>query len=206
MLEEGTEAVSKLIDYYYSLASPWAFLGAERFTAIAQTAGAVVRHKPCDFGEVFSHTGGLKLKDRAPARQAYRLVELARWSRHLGIAINIRPRFFPVADALAARMVIAAVQQDKPAGPLALAIMRAVWQEERDIADPKTLRDIAARLNLDGDALVGAAEAPATLESYRRNAAEAIERGVFGAPSYVYKDELFWGQDRLDFLERALAG
>ena len=197
--------MAKLLDYYYALPSPWAFLGAERFTRMADAAGATVTYKPCDFGRVFSRTGGLKLKDRAPARQAYRLVELARWSRHLGIELTIQPKFFPVADELAARFVIAAGQLGVPMGPLTLAIMRAVWQEERDIADADTLRALADALGLAGAALLTKAREAATLEAYERNSDEALARGVFGAPTYVYRDEPFWGQDRLDFLERALA-
>jgi len=196
--------VAKQIDYYYAMPSPWAFLGAERFTRLAAGAGASVTYKPCDFARVFSRTGGFMLKDRAPARQAYRLVELDRWSRHLGIRLNRQPKFFPVADELAARFVIAAGQQGIPMGPLTLAIMRAVWQEERDISDADTLRALADAEGLAGAALLTAAREPTTLEAYERNSDEAVTRGVFGAPTYVYRDELFWGQDRIDFLERAL--
>jgi 2-hydroxychromene-2-carboxylate isomerase len=197
--------MAKVIDYYYAMASPWAFLGAARFTRIADRAGATVNYRPCDFGRVFSRTGGLKLKDRAPARQAYRLVELKRWSRHLGTPINREPKFFPVADELAARFAIAAGQQGIAMGPLTMAIMRAVWQEERDISDADTLCALAEAQGLAGAALLTAARQPATLEAYERNSDEAVARGVFGAPTYVHRDELFWGQDRLDFLERALA-
>ena len=197
--------MAKLIDYYYAMPSPWAFLGAERFTKMADAAGAAVTYKPCDFRRVFSRTGGFMLKDRAPARQAYRLVDLERWRRHLGIKLTIQPKFFPVADELAARFVIAAGQLGVPMGPLTLAIMRAVWQEERDIADADTLRALADALGLAGAALLTKAREPATLEAYEGNSDEALARGVFGAPTYVYRDELFWGQDRLDFLERALA-
>jgi 2-hydroxychromene-2-carboxylate isomerase len=196
--------MAKLIDYYYAMPSPWAFLGAERFMRIADAAGATVVYKPCDFGRVFSRTGGLKLKDRAPARQAYRLIELRRWSRQLDIRLNPEPTFFPVADELAARFVIAAGQLGIPMGPLTLAIMRAVWQDERDIADADTLRALADAQGLAGAALLTKAREPATLEAYERNSDDAVARGVFGAPTYVYRDEPFWGQDRLDFFERAL--
>jgi 2-hydroxychromene-2-carboxylate isomerase len=172
---------------------------------MVEKAGVTVTYKPCDFGRVFSRTGGFKLKDRAPARQAYRLIELARWSRHLGIELHVQPKFFPVSDELAARFVIAAGQRGIAMGPLTLAIMRAVWQEQRDIADADTLRALADGLGLAGAALLTAAREAATLEAYERNSDEAVARGVFGAPTYVYRDEPFWGQDRLDFLERALA-
>jgi 2-hydroxychromene-2-carboxylate isomerase len=197
--------MAKVVDYYYAMQSPWAFLGAERFMRIAAAAGATVNYRPCNFARVFSRTGGLMLKDRAPARQAYRLTELKRWSRHLDTTINLEPRFFPVADELAARFAIAAGQQGIAMGPLTLAIMRAVWQEERDISDADTLRALAEAQGCAGAALLTAARQPATLEAYERNSDEALARGVFGAPTYVYRDALFWGQDRLDFLERALA-
>jgi 2-hydroxychromene-2-carboxylate isomerase len=196
--------MSKAIDYYYAMQSPWAFLGAERFTRMAEAAGAIVTYKPCDFSRVFSRTGGFMLKDRSPARQAYRLIELARWSRQLGIKLNLQPKFFPVADELAARFVIAAGQLGLPMGPLTLAIMRAVWVEERNIADTDTLRALADGLGLAGAALLTASREVATLEAYERNSDDAVARGVFGAPTYIYRDEPFWGQDRLDFLERAL--
>lgn len=196
--------MTKELDYYYAMPSPWAYLGAARFTRMVEAAGVAVTYKPCDFGRVFSRTGGLKLKDRSPARQAYRLAELRRWSAHLGVATTIEPRYFPVADELAARFVIAAGQKGIPMGPLTFAIMRAVWQEERDISDADTLCAIADGLGLAGSVLLTAAREPSTLEAYERNSDEAVTRGVFGAPSYVYRGEIFWGQDRLDFLERAL--
>ena len=102
-------------------------------------------------------------------------------------------------------MVVAAKRAGADAGRLSHAILRAVWAEERDVADPGTLRAVAAENGLDGAALLAAAETGAVREEYAANTAEAIARGVFGAPSYVYRGELFWGQDRLDFLERALA-
>jgi 2-hydroxychromene-2-carboxylate isomerase len=196
--------MSKVIDYYYAMPSPWAYLGAARFTKMAEAANAAVTYKPCDFGRVFSRTGVLMLKDRAPARQAYRLVELKRWSRYLDVQLTVEPKFFPVSDELAARFVIAAGQQGIAMGPLTFAIMRAVWAEERDISDADTLRALAESQGLAGAALLTAAREPATLEAYERNSDEAVARGVFGAPTYIYRDELFWGQDRLDFLQRAL--
>jgi 2-hydroxychromene-2-carboxylate isomerase len=119
--------------------------------------------------------------------------------------LNLQPSHFPVPEDLAARVVIAAKRAGADALQLSNAILRAVWAEERNIADPGTLRATAGENGLDGDALLAAAETDAVREEHAANTAEAIGRGVFGAPSYVYQGELFWGQDRLDFLERALA-
>lgn len=202
--------MSKVIDYYLTLISPWAYLGSRRFAEIARRHGAEVRVKPVNFGEIFPRTGGLPLAKRAPERQAYRLVELKRWSEHLGIPIRLQPKHFPAPEALAARMVIAAGETGgKPPefAPLELAAAfgKAVWEEERDIGDAATCEKIAAEAGHDAAALRAKAEESATETRHAALTEEAVSRGVFGAPSYVYKDEIFWGQDRLDFLDRALA-
>ncbi len=195
----------KIIDYYLTLISPWAYLGSRRFEEIATRHGAEVRVKPVDYGVIFPRTGGLPLAKRAPERQAYRLTELKRWREHLGMALNLHPKHFPVPDGLAACMVIAAGERGGDALRLAHAALRAVWTEDKDLTDGATLERIAGATGHDGAALMAAAQEPATRARYEALSEEAIERGVFGAPTYVYKDELFWGQDRLDFLDRALA-
>jgi len=198
--------MSKLIDYYFATISPFMYLGHERFAAIAARHGATIAVKPINFGEVFPVSGGLPLSKRAPQRQAYRLVELERWSHHLGIPLNCRPRFFPVNGDLAASWILAAQEQGTGAAmALTGAIGRAIWAQERDVASESTLVAIAEELRLDLAALARRAATPEILARYKALTQEAIERKVFGAPTYIYRDELFWGQDRLDFLDRALA-
>lgn len=192
------------IDYYLSLVSPWTFLGDARFREIAAARGAEIRHRPVKLGEVFAATGGLPLKQRPAARRAYRLQELRRWSAHLGIHMNLDPAFFPADDSQAARLVIAADRAEFEVGTLAHAVLRAVWQEERNIADPATLIDIADELGYPGEDLMEDAAADAVEADFQKNTRDALERGVFGAPTYAIGRELFWGQDRLDFLDRAL--
>jgi len=187
------------IDYYFTPTSPWTYLGHERFMQIAKRHGATVAVKPADYGVIFPQSGGLPLGKRAPQRQAYRLAELARWRDFLGVPLNLQPRFFP-ADPISAACIICAAP---PGAQLAISgdFLRAVWKEERNIADIGVLTEIAARH--------GVADAPAAIVQgkaiFERNTQEAVTRQVFGAPTYVLRDELFWGQDRLDFLERALA-
>jgi 2-hydroxychromene-2-carboxylate isomerase len=197
--------MSKVIDYYLTLISPWAYLGSQRFADIVRRHGAEVRVKPVNFGEIFPRTGGLPLAKRAPERQAYRLVELKRWSAHLGIPLNLHPAHFPAAEGLAARLVIAAGETGGKPLELAQAVGKAVWEQERDIADPATCEKLAAQTGHDAAALLAKAEDPATGAAHEALTQEALTRGVFGAPSYVYNGEIFWGQDRLDFLDRALA-
>ena len=196
----------KQVDYYFTPVSPFAYLGHDRFAAIAKKRGAGVVVKPVDIGKVFAVSGGLPLKQRAPQRQAYRMFELKRWRDFLGTPLNLQPKFFPVSGDLASRWILAASERGADHGMrLAGAIMRAVWVEERDVSDAATLSSIASEQGFDADA-VGARAASADIGArYEALTREAIERQVFGAPTYVYLDEPFWGQDRLDFLDRALA-
>lgn len=197
--------MNKRIDYYLALQSPWTYLGHERLLSIAERHGAAVRAFPIDFGTVFPATGGLPLPKRSPERQAYRMMELRRWRDHLGVPLTLEPKFFPVDQNPASHMVIAARRRVDPTLPLIGAILRAVWAEEKDIADGETLRAIAASCGLDAEALLSAAAGADNAETVASDTQAAIDRGVFGAPTYVYRDELFWGQDRLEFLARALA-
>jgi len=193
------------IDYYFAPQSPWTYLGHGRLCEIAQRHGADVRVRPIDLGQVFPVSGGLPLGKRAPQRQGYRLQELARFSRHLGLPLNPQPRFFPVAGDAAARLVVAVDLNDGSAAALRLAgaVFAAVWAQERDIADTAVLAQLLQECELPADRLAQSQAGEAD-ERYQRYTREAIEAGVFGAPSYVVGDEIFWGQDRLDFLERAL--
>jgi 2-hydroxychromene-2-carboxylate isomerase len=219
--------MAKLVDYYFTPVSPWTYLGHERFLDIAARHGATIAIKPVDYGRIFPVSGGLPLKQRAPQRQAYRLIELKRWSEHLGKKLNVTPKFFPVPADKAAKWIIAAQVRakadasrsdshasqadaessrgDVDALRLAGALLRAVWTEERDISDEPTLAAIAREQQLDPELLAAAADSAAAASRYDALTQEAIDRLIFGAPTYVYRDEPFWGQDRLDFLDRALA-
>ena len=199
--------MSPVIDYFFTPQSPWAYFGHERFAAMAKAAGAHVNVLPVNLGgKVFPVSGGLPLAQRAPQRQAYRLVELQRFSEHLGISLNLHPKFFPVADAAAARLIIAVDLHDGADAAMAFtgAVTRAVWVEERNIADEPTLAELLAALGLPAQRLADA-HSQALNARYEANTQRAIDAGVFGAPTYVVDGEMFWGQDRLDFVQRRLA-
>jgi len=195
------------IDYYASLNSPWTHLGAARIEALAAKHGATMRIYPVDFGTVFAGSGGLPLPKRAPQRQAYRLMELRRWRDFLGVPINIEPKFFPSSETLSAPCVIALreTQGDAPAIRLAHRVLKAVWQDELDPGNPATLSKLIEEVGLDADAVMKLGAEPRWTERRNADTQAALARGVFGAPSYVISDEIFWGQDRLDFVERKLA-
>ncbi len=197
----------KSIDYYFSPMSPWTYLGHARFADIAKRHGATINVKPVDYGKIFPVSGGLPLSKRAPQRQAYRLAELARWRDHLGVPLTLQPKFFPYESNLASRLIVAADSRGSDAGfRLAGAILKACWAEERNMADENELATVVREQALEPRGLMVAAKADESQARYNELTGEAIELQVFGAPTYVYNKELFWGQDRLEFLERALAG
>jgi 2-hydroxychromene-2-carboxylate isomerase len=195
------------IDYFASLNSPWTHLGAARLEAMARRHDATIRIFPVDFGIIFPASGGLPLPKRSPQRQAYRLVELERWRAHLGIPIHIKPRFFPANEALAAQCTIAVRETMGDASAIALAhrVLKALWEEEQDTGNPATVASLIGEVGLDASALIALGAEERWAERRRADTEAALAGGVFGAPSYVIDGEIFWGQDRLDFVERRLA-
>ncbi|MDB5879328.1 MAG: 2-hydroxychromene-2-carboxylate isomerase [Variovorax sp.] len=193
------------VDYYFTPQSPWTYLGHARFAALLKATGATVRVRPIDFGAVFPVSGGLPLGKRAPQRQAYRLVEMARFSEQLDVELNPKPKFFPVASDDASRLIIAVDMHDGADAAMRLcgAVFAAVWVQERNIADPAVLEALAVECGLPAKR-AEQSHSQAVQERYEADTKEAIDAGVFGAPSYVIEGEIFWGQDRLDFVERAL--
>ena len=199
--------MSLSIDYYFAPNSPYAYLGHARFASIAQAAGATVRVLPVDLGgKVFPVSGGLPLAKRAPQRQAYRLVELKRFSEWLDVPLVLQPKYFPVNADDAAKLIIAVDLKDGTQAAMKItgAVTRAVWLQERNIADEGVLVALLAEQGLNA-ARLEEAHSQAVHERYEADSQLAIDAGVFGAPSYVIDGEIFWGQDRLDFVQRRLA-
>ncbi|MEP9352385.1 2-hydroxychromene-2-carboxylate isomerase [Xanthobacter sp. KR7-65] len=198
-------AATRTIDYYFSCVSPWTFLGHAPFVAMAQRHGASIAYFPVGLGPVFAETGGLPLPKRAPPRQRYRIFELQRWRVKRGVDLNINPAFWPFDPTIADQTIIAAVAAGLPADALAGRLLSGVWQREENLALPEVVSAIADEVGLPGMELVSAAQEPAAAATYLDNRAKALAAGVFGAPSYVLEGEVFWGQDRIDLLEDALA-
>ena len=199
--------MGRTVDYYFAPQSPWAYLGHQRLADIVARTGATLRVMPMDLGgKVFPISGGLPLGQRAPQRQAYRLVELRRFSQHLKIPLNLKPQYFPVGGDPAARLIIAADMAHGAAAAMAMAgaLLTACWAQDRNMADDAVLAELLQEQKLSAGLLAQShsSEVQALYETYTQ---AAIAAGVFGAPSYVLEGEIFWGQDRLDFLEQALA-
>jgi 2-hydroxychromene-2-carboxylate isomerase len=194
------------IDYYMTLNSPWTYLGSALFAEIAQRHGATVNIKPAKFGPIFEQTGGLPLPKRAPARRAYRMMELKRWREVRGVPVTLQPKYFPCDDTDATRLVIAAKLAGKDAHKLSLELGRALWEREENLGDPMAIAAAAQRAGLDAAAIRNAGPSDAELDAlHEQYTKEALASGVFGAPSFVLPSgEIFWGQDRLELLERQL--
>lgn len=193
------------IDYFFATLSPYCYLAGTRLEEMAARQGAEISYKPFDVVSAFARTGGTPPKDRHPSRQEYRAQELVRQAKKLAMPFNLKPAHWPTNGAPAAYAFIAAQEAGGgDLGQLAHAISRAVWAEEKDIAEDAVIRDCLAGAGFDpaladSGLLVGA-------ETYARNLEEAVERGVFGAPFYIVGDERFWGQDRIADLELHLKG
>lgn len=198
--------MTKIVDYFMTPVSPFTYLGHDRFREICRRAGAQVNLRVMDLGKVFPVSGGLALKDRPPQRRAYRMMELKRWRDRLNLPLNLEPKYFPVPAEPAATVILAVLERHGIDAALDVAgdCLRAVWAEDRNIADSATLGEILRTHQLDADPLLAHARAAEVAARYVQHSQEAIARNVFGSPTYIYRDELYWGQDRLDFLERAL--
>jgi len=192
------------IDYYMIPLSPFCYLAGNGLEDIAQKYGATITYKPVNLVQVFSQTGGVAAQDRHPARLAYRMQELKRISKRNKLAITLEPAHFPTNPAPSSYALIAAqMAGGGDVGGLAQSLLRACWVEEKDIADDAVVRACLVENGFDPDLadsgmLTGA-------ETFEKNTEEAIQLGVFGAPMYVVDDQMFWGQDRLSYLDDYLS-
>jgi 2-hydroxychromene-2-carboxylate isomerase len=193
------------IEYYFSVASPFAYLGSAKLQSIARKYNAEIIEKPCDLvGGVFIKTGGIPVPQRSLQRQKYRLDEIERWSKFLSIKTNIKPKFFPPKDPhLPAKFTIAASLLGTKV-IFGHELLKQLWSEEKDISDEKNIETVSNNFKINFKELSTLAKSEKVSKIYTDNTEEAVEKNVFGAPTYIFNNELFWGQDRLEFLERAL--
>jgi 2-hydroxychromene-2-carboxylate isomerase len=196
--------MSRTIQYYFSMLSPWAYIGHRLFREVVAAHDVKVVHKPMVLGELFAETGGLPLLKRHPSRQKYRMMELQRWRDKRGLDFKLQPRHWPFNGRPADLFVIAAIEEGHDPDPFIRLAFPAVWEEERDLADPATIKELGDRGGLPSDTLLARASDPAISAIYEQNRQDAIAAGVFGAPAYVLDGEVFWGQDRIELLADAL--
>ncbi|ETR77187.1 DSBA oxidoreductase [Afipia sp. P52-10] len=197
--------MARQLDYYFSMVSPWAYIGHGLFCDLARQHGCTVNYKPVFLGELFAETGGLPLAKRHPARQRYRMMELQRWREKRGLDFHLQPKHWPADPKLADGVVLAAIEAKHDPEPFMRAAFKSIWEDQRDIADKDTVIALADQVGLPGAALVGRADAPEIAAAYEQNRQDAIAADVFGSPGYVLDGEVFWGQDRIELLADALA-
>jgi 2-hydroxychromene-2-carboxylate isomerase len=191
------------IDYYVFIDSPFTYLGGQRFLDLVNRQKVDVCTKPTRYRDIFAATGGALPENRAPQRRAYRMMELRRWRTELGVPMIFEPTVFPAQEILGNRLVIAAQLAGKDTVRLVLEIGRSLWQDDQNIDE----EDVLHAAGLDADAIRRDGPNDDALDAIvTENTNEAISRGVFGAPSYVFDGgEIMWGQDRLHFVAKKLA-
>ena len=196
--------MTRHIDYYFSISSPWAYIGHKLFREVVATYGLEVNHKPVVLVELFSETGGLPLIKRHPVRQRYRMLELQRWRDKRGLTFHFQPKYVPLNARLADGVVIAALEAGHDPDPFLRRAFAGVWEHELNLADAATLVRLADDSGLPGKALVARSEADEISQTYEQNRQDALATDVFGSPAYVLDGEVFWGQDRIELLVDAL--
>ncbi|WP_424629145.1 2-hydroxychromene-2-carboxylate isomerase [Bradyrhizobium sp. SYSU BS000235] len=196
--------MARQIDYYFSIQSPWAYIGHALFEDLARSHQLKVNYKPVLLVDLFSETGGLPLGKRHPARQRYRLMEMQRWRDKRGLNFHIRPKHWPFDVKLADGTVIAAMEAGHNPEPFLRRAFAGVWEKEENLADAATLTRLADEVGLPGTQLVERAATDAVAALYEQNRQDAIAADVFGSPAWVLDGEIFWGQDRIELLADAL--
>jgi 2-hydroxychromene-2-carboxylate isomerase len=192
------------VDYYFSLQSPWAYIGHALFRQVVSTCDLAVNHKPVVLVDLFSETGGLPLLKRHPVRQRYRMIELQRWRDKRGLNFHLQPAHWPFDARLADGAVIAAVEAGLDPDPFLRRAFAAVWEDQLDLAAAATLVRLADDSGLPGKQLVAQSETDEIGKIYEQNRQDALAADVFGSPAYVLDGEVFWGQDRIELLVDAL--
>ena len=193
------------IDYFMSHGSPWTFLGHNRVNNIVKEFNVQLNMYPVNYGEIFPVSGGLPVFKRPLQRQKIRLQELKRWAEFLKINLIPEPKYFPSKSLLPSLLIIAAKKMKTNKDfELASNIMNALWVEELPVDDENTLKNIMDKLELDSEVLLSFAKSQECENIFKEYTKIAIEKNVFGAPTYIIEDQVYWGQDRLDFIERHL--
>ena len=194
-------------DFFYDFSCPYAYLAHTQVEALCQRGGAELRWRPFLLGGVFKAIGA-DGPSMPAAKARHNLLDMHRWADHLGVPLRMPPTH-PNRTVLALRAALAA-GSDLPRA--SKAIYAAYWVDALDVSEPPVLKVALDGAGLDGAALLTAAEQPSIKDDLRKRTDEAVALGVFGAPTFVVtsaastEGQLFWGQDRMLFVEKALAG
>ncbi len=196
--------MTNILDYYFATPSPWAYLATPRLIELKNKYDLKINWKPSDLMEIFAVHGVAAVKDRPQPVQLNRLTELKRWGKFLNMPITIQPKFFPVDPSLSHRTIILAQKNSIKIENLIFSFQKAVWADEKNISDENTIIEICKSNNFNSSSIIEDANSEEIINEYKKNTEDALSSNVWGSPTFIYNNELFWGQDRIDFLERAI--
>lgn len=194
------------IEYFYAAHSIYAYLGSAKIQDIARASGRRLVHKPFDFQSVVTTSGAGSTRERSTAHRAYYFGrEIERWAewREVPLMDGWPEHHFANMD-MASGALIAAIDGDLDIDALSHCFLQAHWRDDADLSNPNTLTQLISSVGLDPEPLLNAALSPDIQAIFKRNTDEAIQRSVFGSPTYFVDSDMFYGQDRLEFVERAL--
>ena len=193
------------IDYFITSVSPWTYLGHDAARAVAARHGATLVPRPVNLGQMFGVSGQVALGERAPVRQRYRFIELQRYAEARGKKMNFKPKHFPTNPALADHTICAIAADGGDPFDYMGHVFAAVWADELDVADEATIGALLSKSGFDAEAVIARAKTDEIAAIRQKNTEDAIAADATGVPSFVLNGEPFWGQDRLDMLDHALA-
>ncbi len=194
---------TRTVDFYFDYGSPAAWLAYSQLPKLAADTGASVAMKPMLLGGVFQATGN-RAPISVPLKGSYLFQDFARFAKRYGVPLVMNPHF-PVNTVTLMRGDVAlAMRADTQLARYRDAVFRAVWVTQHNMADPATVAAVLGAAGLDGPAILAMTAEQAVKDELKALTQAAVERGVFGAPTFFVGDEMFWGQDRLDFVREAL--
>ena len=193
-----------IVDYYIATQSPWTYLATPRVNDLVKKHNIDIVWKPFNIAEVFKKNGTAMVKDRPKPVQINRLNELKRWSDYLNIPLNLEPKYFPVDMTLSHKTIIYCQNNNIDPYSIAFLFMQAVWADDKDISNENTVKELCKLCKLDDVNIMDAISTSKISDLYLKNTEDALNNNVWGAPTFVLDNELFWGQDRINFLERKI--
>jgi len=194
--------MTNILNYYFATSSPWAYFATPRIKTLEEKYKLIIKWKPCNLMEIFAKNGTLAVKDRPQPVQLNRLNELKRWGKYLSMNVNIHPKYFPVDPTISHKAIIAVQKSNINPFNITFSFMKAVWTDEKDISNNDTIKEIIKNCGLESNSVLEEVNSEEINSLYIQNTEEAIKNNVWGSPTFIYNNELFWGQDRLEFLEK----
>ena len=196
--------MTKTVEFFFDFGSPYTYLAYHQLPKIAANRGAQIIWRPILLGGVFQATGN-RSPIELPAKGRYSLIDLQRWAQHFGVPMTMNPHF-PINTLALMRGAVAMQMQGEAVFQRYLsAVFSAMFEHPRNMGLPQEIGAVLQENGMDPTEFLNAINDPAVKEQLKNSTTQAVERGVFGAPTFFVGEQMFWGQDRLDFVDQALA-